>query len=105
MLSFPLKNPDMKRQKSSCSHRNDHVYDYDHIRADILAAVDKRLHLCSAFAATIAPGLHCHGKVIGSPERRDKQRHENWNHGLGLLDNISTVQIRSPCDLGFHNLV
>ena len=65
----------------------------------------QRFHLRSVITAVVTSGFHGHGKVIGTAERRNKQRYKKWYHVFCLLDQVSVFKIRTSGDLCLHDLI
>ena len=63
------------------------------------------LHSRSARAARIASAIHCVGKLIGSPYRRDKKRNDNRHKSLDPLHKAAVVKVGTPRLLSVCNSV
>jgi len=63
------------------------------------------LHLRTSFAATVTARLHRHRELIGTAERREKERHEHGYDGSHPPHDTAVLKVRPACLLRLHDAI
>ena len=75
-------------------HHGRHKQDAQEVSHRIPCGILQLFHPGPSLTAVIAAALHGDGKLIGTAERRDEQRHQNGDQCLGALQEVSGLEIR-----------
>ena len=63
------------------------------------------MHFCTAFSAAVASGFHGGSQIVGSAEGGNEKGHQQGDHVLRPLPEISVYEIGASGGLGLHDTV
>ena len=92
IINFQLSKAKMLEYNNNCEQNSNPQQ-----RANIYAGNLELAHAGAADIAAVQSALHGGSEFVRAAERRDEQRHENRDHGLGTLNQVAGVAPRAFC--------